>query len=174
MLLKIMADHLIDIVNEKDEVIGSEMKSKKSELGFISRVSAVFVKDSSGKIMICKRGPHKKTSPNKFDLSACGNVDAGEIYEKAAERELFEETGIKCQPKMLDKFYQEVDENGKNFKYFTGIFLAESNQDPQLNEELVAFRRMSVGEIETEMQETPEIFCQGFIKDFNQVKEKLK
>jgi len=169
-----MADHLIDIVNENDEVIGSKMKSKKPELGFISRVSVVFVKNSSGKIMICKRGPNKKNDPNKYDLSACGNVDAGETYEQAAARELMEETGIKCQPKMLDKFYQENIHDGKVFKYFTGIFLAESNEDPRLNQELVSFKRMSVEEIEKEMKETPENFCQGFLRDFNQVKQKLK
>jgi len=168
-----MADHLIDVVNENDEVIGSEMKSRKPELGFISRVSVAFVRDSSGKIMICKRGPNKKTSPNKFDLSACGNVDAGESYQQAAIRELMEETGIDCRPKMLDKFYQEVDENGKKFKYFTGIFLVESDQDPQLNEELVAFKRISIEEIEKEIQENPDDYCQGFIRDFNQVKDKL-
>lgn len=169
-----MADHLIDIVNEKDEVIGSAMKSKKPELGFISRVSAVFVKDYNGKIIICKRGPNKKTSPNKFDLSACGNVDAGENYDQAAQRELWEETGIKCQPKMLDKFYQEVDESGKKFKYFVGIFVANSNNNPKLNEEIVSFRRLSINEIEEEISKIPENFCQGFIRDFNQVKEKLK
>jgi len=169
-----MIDHLVDVVNEKDEVIESELKSRKANLGFISRVSVVFIRDSSGKIMVCKRGPNKKNDPNKYDLSACGNVNAGETYQQASERELFEETGIKCQLAMLDKFYQENIHDGRTFKYFTGIFLGNSDENPKLNEELVSFRKMTVGEIEEEMQETPENFCQGFIRDFNQVKQKLK
>lgn len=33
---------------------------------------------------------------------------------------------------------------------------------------------MSFEEIEQEMNESPDKFCQGFINDFNQVKAKLK
>jgi hypothetical protein len=34
-----MADHYVDIVNESDEVMGKGLKSRKPELGFISRVA---------------------------------------------------------------------------------------------------------------------------------------
>ena len=168
-----MADHLIDIVNEKDEVIGSALKSKKSELGFISRVAVVFVKDSNGKIIVCKRGPNKKRYPGKYDLTACGNVEPGETYEQTAKRELTEETGIEGLPVMLGKYYCENIHDGIKFKYFVGVFLTTSDQEPKLNEELVLFRRMSVEEIGKEMKEFPEAFCQGFMKDFNLVKNKL-
>lgn len=169
-----MADHLVDVVNENDEVVGQEMKSKKSELGFISRVAAVFVMDSMGKIIVCKRSLEKKHSPGKYDLSACGNVDVGETYEEAAIRELKEETGLAGLPlKFLDKFYEEVEEEGKKLKFFVGIFLVESDEEPKLNEELSFSRKMSVSEIEKEMAENPDSFCQGFRNDFNQVKNKL-
>jgi ADP-ribose pyrophosphatase YjhB (NUDIX family) len=166
-----MADHYIDIVNEKDEVIGRELKSKKPELGFISRVVAIFVMDSNGKIIVCKRGSHKKIDANKYDLSAFGNVDAGEDYETAAKRELFEETGLVCPVIMLEKFYQENKHNGKNFKIFCGVFLAKSDEDPKLNHEVVSFKKMDVDEIE--ISKNPDIFCQGFKNDFNKVKDKL-
>lgn len=175
-----MADHLIDIINEKDEVVGSAMKSKKFELGFISRVVAIMVRNSEGKILVCKRGSHKTIDANMLDLSAFGNVDAGEDYEQAAQRELWEETGIKSPVKMLDKFYLENihpsvgSGQARKIKLFCGVFLVESNEEPKLNHELVSFRKMSIEELEREMKETPEKFCQGFIKDFNQVKDKLK
>ena len=168
-----MADHYIDVVNQQDEVIGKELKSKKPELGFISRVVAIFVKDSSGKIIVCKRGSHKKIDADKYDLSAFGNVDAGEGYKEAAQRELREETGLVCPVVMLEKFYQENEHNGKKFKIFCGVFLAHSDQDPNLNHEVVSFRRMTVAEIEKEMAENPDSFCQGFRNDFNKVKNKL-
>lgn len=169
-----MADHLIDVVNEKDEVIGSELKSKKFELGFISRVVAIIVRDSNGKIIICKRGPHKTIDANMWDLSAFGNVDAGENYEQAAQRELWEETGIKNSVKMLDKFYLENIHGDRKIKIFCGVFLTNSDEEPKLNHEVVSCRKMSIEELEKEMKETPEVFCQGFIKDFNRVKNKLK
>jgi isopentenyl-diphosphate delta-isomerase len=169
-----MADHLIDIVNENDEVIGSELKSKKPELGFISRVSAILVQDSNGKYIISKRGSHKKLDANKCDLSAFGNVDAGEDYKTAARRELKEELGIDCEVKILDKFYQEVDHKGKLYKFFCGVFLAKSDEEPKLNHELVSYQKMSLNEIKQEMQENPDKFCQGFRNDFNRVEKYLE
>jgi ADP-ribose pyrophosphatase YjhB (NUDIX family) len=166
-------DHYIDIVNEKDEVIGKDLKSKKPELGFISRVVAIFVRDSEGKIIVCKRGSHKKIDADKYDLSAFGNVDAGEDYEVAAKRELMEETGLVCPVVMLDKFYQENEHKAKKFKIFCGVFLAESDEGPKLNHEVVSFRKMTIEEIEKEMREKPNDFCQGFRNDFNKVKDKL-
>jgi len=168
-----MADHYIDIVNENDEVIGKELKSKKTELGFISRVSAIFIRDSQGKFIICKRSPDKKYDPNKYDLAACGSLMVGESYEDGARRELEEETGINCKLTMLDKFYEEVWHENKIFKFFCGIFLAQSDQKLKLNEELVSYRKMAFNEIENEILNNPNDFCPGFINDFNRVKNLL-
>jgi isopentenyl-diphosphate delta-isomerase len=169
-----MADHYIDIVNENDEVIGKELKSKKPSLGFISRVVAILLRDSNGKFLVCKRGSHKKVDADKYDLAAFGNVDSGEEFQEAAERELREELDISCNLIRLDKFYQENIHKGIKFRIFCGVFLGESNEEPKLNHELVSFRKMSFEEIEKEMKEDPDKFCQGFRNDFNQVKEKLK
>lgn len=168
-----MVDHYIDVVNQNDEVIGKEMKSKKPELGFISRVVAIMVKNSEGKIIVCKRGSHKKIDAGKYDLSAFGNVDSGESYEQAASRELMEETGLRCPLVMLDKFYQENEYNSKKFKIFCGVFLGNSDEEPKINYEVVSFRKMTIEEIEKEMNKTPNNFCQGFRNDFNRVKNKL-
>ena len=169
-----MADHYVDIVNQNDEVVGKELKSRKPELNFISRVVAIMIKNSEGKIIVCKRGSHKKMDADKYDLSAFGNVDSGESYEQAASRELIEETGLKCPLVMLDKFYQENEYDGRKFKIFCGVFLADSDKEPKLNHELVSFKKMSIEEIEKEMKENPNNFCQGFRNDFRQVKERLK
>lgn len=169
-----MADYYVDIVNENDEVVGKELKSRKTKLNFISRVVAVLVRDSNGKFIICKRSPHKKFDANKYDLSAVGNVNAGEGYEEAAKRELREELGIECQVKMLDKSYQEHEHEGKKFKIFCGIFLANSDEEPKLNLELVSYQKMTFDEIEKNIQENPDKFCQGFRNDFNRVKKLLK
>jgi len=168
-----MSDHYIDIVNENDEIIGKELKSKKSDLNFISRVVAIMVRDSEKKFIVCKRGSHKKIDANKYDLAAFGNVNVGEEYEQAAIRELKEELSIQCSVNMLDKFYQENEHKGKKFRIFCGVFLADTDDSPKLNHELVSFRKVSIEEIEKEMKENPDKFCQGFIKDFNQVKDKL-
>ncbi len=168
-----MGDHYIDVVNEKDEVIGKELKSKKPKLGFISRVVAIMIRNSNGKFLVCQRGSHKKIEAEKYDLAAFGNVDSGESYEDAAKRELKEELNMSCKFIMLDKFYQENEHDGIKFRIFCSVFLGETDEEPELNHELVSFKKMSFEEIEKEMKENPDKFCQGFVNDFNQVKNKL-
>lgn len=169
-----MADYYLDVVNEKDEVIEKELKSKKLEKGFISRVVAVFILDSKKRFLMCKRADGKDDAPGLWDLATCGNVESGESYETAAERELKEELGIKCDLEPLGKFYEEVEATkGGVLKVFCGIFLGQSDEAPRLNHELVEFRKMNFGEIETELASNPEKFCNGFRVDFENVREKL-
>lgn len=172
-----MADHSIDIVDENDIVIWNELKSKKPELWFISRVVAIFVMDSAGKIIICKRSPHKKFSPNMYDLSAVWAVLQNESYLDAAKRELEEELQIKnCELKFLDKFHQEAEPiwEWKKLKYFCSLFLAITDEIPILNEELTEFKKMTIDEIEEEIILNSQNYCIWFINDFNQVKDKIK
>lgn len=166
----------MDIVNEKDEVIGSGYKSLKAEKGFISRVAAVFLVDSKGEIIICKRAPHKKYSPNLYDLAAVGAVLQGETYEDAAQRELEEELGIKCELRMLKKFYQEAEtiQGGEKLKYFCGVFLGETDTNPVLNEELSEIRKMTWNELQFELKNNSEKFCPGFINDFAEAEDEIR
>lgn len=168
-----MTDHYVDVVNEKDEVIGKELKSRKSSLDFISRVVAIMIQNSDGRFVVCKRGSHKFLDAGKYDLAAFGSVVSGEDYNQAAARELKEELGITCSLDMLGKIYQEVQQHDGIHKIFCGIFLGKTDKEPRLNHELVSFRRMRANEIAEEMKSNPESFCQGFINDFNHIKSKL-
>jgi isopentenyldiphosphate isomerase len=169
-----MGDHLIDVVDDTDNVIGKELKSKKPELGFISRVVAVMIRDSEGKLLVCKRGSHKKVDADRYDLAAFGNVDSGEDYETAASRELQEELNMSCNLTFLGKAYQENIHKGIKFRIFCSVFLGHSDDEPELNHEVVGFRRMTLEEIEHEMANEPDKFCQGFRNDYELVKHKLK
>lgn len=171
-----MANHLLDIVNENDEVIGVGQKDLKAELGFISRVAAVFLCDMNGDIYVCKRAAHKKYSPNLYDLAAVGAVLQGETYDEAAARELEEELSVKCKLKMLDKFYQEAEDtgNGKKLKYFCAVFLGQTDENPILNEELSEIKKLSWNELQIEFKNNLDKFCPGFVNDFRQVEGKLR
>ena len=85
----------MDVVNEKDEVIGrttwEEMQKKKLRV----RCSAVLVFNSKKQIFVHKRSMNLPTHPGKHDIKLGGLVDAGESYEQAATREIEEEAGIK-------------------------------------------------------------------------------
>jgi isopentenyl-diphosphate Delta-isomerase len=169
-----MSDYYIDIVNEKDEVIGGELKSKKHEKGFISRVVAIYLIDSENKFLMCKRASRKDDAAGLWDLAACGNVESGESYGEAAKRELDEELDIDCRLEMMGKFYEEVEATkGGIMKVFCGVFVGFSDKIPKLNHELSEFKKMSFEEIETELKLNPKKFCHGFRIDFEKSKKKL-
>ncbi len=169
-----MADHLVDVVNEKDEIIGQELKSKKIEQGFISRVVAIFLIRSNRKLIVCKRADDKKDVAGLYDLAVAGNVIQWESYEEAAQRELQEELNISCPLTLLKKFYQEVHNDDKTYKIFCGVFVGKTDDIIQLNEELVESKEMNFEEVEKELTEHKEDFCPWFINDFMEVKEQLK
>jgi isopentenyl-diphosphate Delta-isomerase len=170
-----MSDYLIDVVNKNDEVIGKDLKSRKLAKGFISRVVAVYLRDSGGRYLMCKRAAQKDDAPGLWDLAVCGNVESTESYDDAAKRELQEELGIQCVLKLLGKFYEEVEATkGGTLKVFCGVFFGVTDETPQLNHELEEFRKMSISQIEAELEADPAKFCHGFRIDFEQVKGKLK
>jgi len=163
----------LDIVDEKDKVIGRDTKDNKFLKELISRNVAIFVLDDAGKLLIVKRSSQKKSFPNRYDLAACGNVKAGESYEGAAKRELKEELGIDCQLEFLDKIFNRFKENEREIKYFTGIFLGRFSGTVKLNDELVEPQKLTVLEIERMIDKDQNLFTPGFVNDFLRVKYKL-
>lgn len=166
-----MTDHeIIDIVDEFDNILGQDTKQNKFDRNLISRNVAIFLADSDNNIIIAKRSPKKKVFPDKFDLSACGNVMADESYEDAALRELKEELGIECELSFLSKVYNELD--GK-LRFFTAIFLGRYDGNISLNDELTEFHRLKMSDIESRLKHCKDDFCPFFINDFEKVKHLL-
>ena len=58
-------------------------------------VVCICVFNSEGKLLIQQRQPFKIGWPNMWDISAAGSALAGESSGQAAERELYEELGIR-------------------------------------------------------------------------------
>ena len=165
---------LLDIVDEKDNIIGQDTKENKFKKGLISRNVAIFILNNNKKLLIVRRSPYKKSFPNRHDLAACGNIKADESYKEAAEREVEEELGIKCDLKFLGKIFNKFREKDIELKYFTGIFLGYFSDEVKLCDELVELKKLSVKEVEELINNNKNLFTPGFINDFIFVKDKLK
>jgi isopentenyldiphosphate isomerase len=168
-----MADHLVDVVNSNDEIIGQDMKNQKIAKDFISRVVAIFLLDGEDKMILCRRSDKKTNAAGLYDLAAFGNVMAGESYEQAANRELKEELDIESELKMLDKFYQEVHNDNKIYKIFCGVFLGKTDKPLTLNHELVEVKKMAIEDVKNDLKANSQNYCPGFVNDFKQVQDKL-
>jgi len=165
---------LLDIVDGQDNIIGQDTKDNKFKKGLISRNVAIFVLDDNKKLLIVKRSSRKRSFPNRYDLAACGNVKVSESYKEAAEREVKEELGIKCDLKFLGKIFNKFKENNTEIKYFTGIFLGYFPGEVKLSDELVELRKLSVEEVEGLVNKNKDLFTPGFVNDLLFVKDKLK
>src|SRR5437764_15031849 len=109
-----MSDEIFDVVNENDEVIGRESRSRVHQQGLRHRAVHVLVFNSAGQPFLQKRSASKDTFPGVWDSSASGHLCSGEDYDSCAVRELQEEIGlaISSPPERLFKM-DECEETGQ-------------------------------------------------------------
>ncbi len=89
-----MKDELIDIVNEKDEVVGTSLKHDAHAQGKRLRISHVFIFNSKGELALQLRSTTVSFKPGHWVTTGSGHIGAGETYLDAGIRELREEAGI--------------------------------------------------------------------------------
>ena len=99
---------ILDIVNEKDEVIGQRERKDVHSSNLVHRGAHVFVFNSKGEILLQKRSMKKDKYPG-FWGDMAGHVDSGDGYEETARRELKEEIGIEAKLEFLMKFRKQVE-----------------------------------------------------------------
>lgn len=90
-----MNDEMLEIVNDKGEVLGIELRSKiHGNPSLIHKVVHVLVINKKGEVLLQKRSMNKDVAPGRWDTSAGGHVSPGEDSTTAALRELEEELGF--------------------------------------------------------------------------------
>jgi isopentenyldiphosphate isomerase len=89
-----MNEEIFDVVNERDEVIGSKPRSEVHRLGLMHRAVHILVFNARGEVFLQKRSMSKDRQPGLWDSSASGHVDSGETYDTCAVRELREELSL--------------------------------------------------------------------------------
>jgi isopentenyldiphosphate isomerase len=89
-----MTEEIFDVVNERDEVIGSAPRKEVHARGLRHRAVHVLVFNARGEVFLQKRSMKKDTARGKWDSSASGHLDRGEEYDACAVRELREEIGL--------------------------------------------------------------------------------
>ena len=99
---------ILDIVNEKDEVIGQKTRKEVHSSNLVHRGAHVFVFNSRSEILLQKRSLKKDKYPG-FWGDVAGHIDSGEGYEESARRELKEEIGIESKLEFLMKFRKQVE-----------------------------------------------------------------
>ena len=89
-----MADELLDIVDDEDQVVDQEMRSVAHYLGLQHRGVHVFLFTPEGRMLVQTRSADRAHFPSAMDCSISEHVKAGEGYFEAALRGLKEELGV--------------------------------------------------------------------------------
>jgi isopentenyl-diphosphate Delta-isomerase len=84
---------LFDVVDMDDRVVDRAPRGEVHARHLLHRAVHVMIYDGAGHLFLQRRSPVKDTSPDCWDSSCTGHVDAGEDYPAAARRELGEELG---------------------------------------------------------------------------------
>jgi isopentenyldiphosphate isomerase len=128
-------DELLDVVNENDEIIGSEYRSKIYAIGKPNfRVINAFVMNDDNQVWVPRRSPSKKLYPLCLDASVGGHVKSGETYQQAFERELEEELNIKAidvQHSLIAYLHPQKD----NVSAHMNVYRIRYNQTPDYNKD---------------------------------------
>lgn len=97
-----MADELIDLVNEKNELTGEQKPwSEVHNKALLHRSVHIWIYNSKSEVLLQLRSKEKYTFPNLWDISCAGHVDLNEDPQTSALRELKEELGLTVDPQNL-------------------------------------------------------------------------
>jgi len=113
---------IFDVVDERDQVIGSRPRQEVHVNNLRHRAVHIWIFNRRGDLFLQKRSPWKQSHPNLWCSSTAGHVDSGESYEEAAHRELLEEIGVDTK---LKRFWK-IDAAQETGYEFLEVFVGES------------------------------------------------
>lgn len=163
-----MADvEIVDIVDKNNNVIGSADVEAAHERKLMHRVVGVFVFDADD------GGFYLQTNNKygKLDIAVGGHVQKGETCESAAQREMYEEIGLKTPLQHISTF---LPENAR-LNHYWAIYKTTAPHAWKFKEteEVKALEKKDLAEIISMMKSSPDLFTHGFInvtKEFIRIK----
>ncbi len=155
-----MTSQRIVVVNDQDEIIGHiERGTLKRE--DIYRVSALWITNSSGDILLAQRHHTKKNHPSKWGPAVAGTIDKGETYDENIVKEAEEEIGLKkIQPEKKQKIRVTGERN--HFTQYYKLTIDKPADDFVTQEdEVEQVKWFTRKELERELRENPDDYLRG-------------
>ncbi|RYZ91937.1 MAG: NUDIX domain-containing protein [Proteobacteria bacterium] len=102
-MLKFSTEEFVDVLNDNNEVFRSVPRSQSYAQKLPHQIVHVLVFDGT-KLLVVRRSLSVRYLPGFYCTSAGGHVSSGESVESAAEREMFEEIGLKGPINFVETF----------------------------------------------------------------------
>ncbi|MDO8610685.1 MAG: NUDIX domain-containing protein [bacterium] len=164
---------IVDIVNEKDEIIGKMDKIESHKKGLLHRTVIAEVINSKGQWLLVQQTPHKQ-EPGKYVSPMGGHVQSGESKELALKRELEEELNIKHFTfKLKGKFIYNVPILKHIENHYFIVYEVYTDDTIVLSDESCNARWFTKKELQDEVKNYPEKFGKSFYAVFNHLYKDL-
>jgi isopentenyldiphosphate isomerase len=109
MTLTSSSSELVDHLDEQGTVLGPVTRKEMRAGNLRHRAVGIVVVSSRKELLVHRRADWKDVWPSRWDLAFGGVVGAGEAWEDAAARELFEEAGVHAPLEYLGEEAYEDD-----------------------------------------------------------------
>lgn len=116
----IFLEEMCEFLDKNNQVIGVVSRKEARKNKYKLKAALTIVTNSKKQYLAAQRSPNKKIFPLLWALGAGGAVTAGETFETAAKRELFEELGVDSKVDYLFDFEYKDHFGG----YYAKIFVA--------------------------------------------------
>ncbi len=166
-----MTKQQVILVDDQDNEIGTMEKMAAHQGAHLHRAISVFIFDTQGRWLLQQRTMEKYHSKGKWSNACCTHPSPGETNAEAAHRRLFQEMGMKSDLTELTVFrYLSELENNLTEHEIDHVFVGTTNSLPLPNpEEVMAYRYISLTELQQEIEAQPENFSAWFKKIYQQV-----
>jgi len=165
-----ITEEKVVLVNEQDNAIGVEDKTRAHLLGALHRAFSIFVVNAAGQLMVQKRALTKYHSGGLWSNTCCGHPRPDEALKKAARRRLREEMGFDAHLTELFAFiYRANLEDGlienEYDHVLVGWFEGVPKPDPT---EIADWRWTDIATLSVDLKEHPESYTYWFRISFDQ------
>ncbi len=123
-------DELIDIYDENQNFIKTEMKSVAHNKGYWHKSVQAYLINDNNEIILQKRSSTKDFYPNVWDISFAGHVGAGEDTKISVVRECKEELGIDLLEEDISYLFTQTEKlqwGDIKSNEFVDVFLCKKN-----------------------------------------------
>jgi 16S rRNA (adenine1518-N6/adenine1519-N6)-dimethyltransferase len=152
-------DELFDVCDADDRVIGQAPRRQVHAQGWLHRAVHIWVWNSQGELLLQMRTATKDEYPDCYTSSASGHVDAGESYDQAAHRELFEELRLAGDL----AFVHKLPASPQTANEHTALYFLSTDTPPVPDPgEIARLEWKQPGAIAALLKQRPELFTPPF------------
>jgi isopentenyldiphosphate isomerase len=160
------------IVNDRDEIIGTKNRDQITSSD-IYRVSALWITNSQGEILLAQRAFTKTHNSGKWGPAVAGTIEEGENYYSNIVKETEEEIGlIGIKIKEIGKFFYSSE-----WRYFSMWYSAvvdkNINEFKIQKEEVAQIKWFSREELSKDLKANPDKYL-GAVKKYLETPSLIK